>query len=433
MGAAMTGAHGCAQGSRASVVVVDVLVLAIFVLAIFVLAIFVLAIFVVVLAVAVVVVIDVVVLAVVVAVFVLLVVDTVVVDVVLILFVFVVVHAVVVVVIIGVVVLAVVVVVLVLGIVDAVAIAIDQDGVVAGVLASEHGEAEGTQERNRDGSDQHVEGMRELSGGYSRPAAAARCVRENQPDELHDRPRDYNGPACGCDLSRRALGTMDASGTQLQRPRALARSQGRMSLGAGAFRLLVISTSAWSLPTMTAKSLTPELLTSLIAALALACDPTRSHGNADREGPGTCNDDDEEEDDAEGEENEGDDDEQASDDAEGDDACGEQDDEDEAGDEGEEDDAGEGDDDRGENDGGLCGAAAAVDDACEAVYGEQAAECDPFDAVDESCEAGEVIDECGMAGPLDDACEALFGEQAPECDATDAVDEACEAQNGDAD
>lgn len=75
----------------------------------------------------------------------------------------------------------------------------------------------------------------------------------------------------------------------------------------------------------------------------------------------------------------------------------------------------------------VCAAAEAIDDACEAVYGEDVAECAPFDNLDEACEAGEVTDDCAVAEDLDDDCEDLFGEDAAECADSDAVDESCES------
>lgn len=81
----------------------------------------------------------------------------------------------------------------------------------------------------------------------------------------------------------------------------------------------------------------------------------------------------------------------------------------------------------------ICIAAEAVDDTCEAEFGEDVEECAPFDDVDEACEAGDVPDECATAEALDDACELLFGEDAPECAPLDDLDEACEAEYGDDD
>ena len=47
-------------------------------------------------------------------------------------------------------------------------------------------------------------------------------------------------------------------------------------------------------------------------------------------------------------------------------------------------------DDEDDDGGGtpMCDAAEAIDDACEAVNGEDVAACAPFDAIDEACEAG---------------------------------------------
>ncbi|MFO0571748.1 MAG: hypothetical protein U0263_39350 [Polyangiaceae bacterium] len=78
----------------------------------------------------------------------------------------------------------------------------------------------------------------------------------------------------------------------------------------------------------------------------------------------------------------------------------------------------------------VCVAAREMDDACEAEYGEDAAECAAFDQMDEACEAGTLADECRAAESLDDACEALYGDDAPQCAESDALDEACEAGAG---
>jgi hypothetical protein len=91
-----------------------------------------------------------------------------------------------------------------------------------------------------------------------------------------------------------------------------------------------------------------------------------------------------------------------------------------------------------ENDGdkdGICGAAATVDDACEAVFGEDVAECAPFDDVDEGCEHGKIdeADTCALAATLDDACEALFGDDDERCAPLDDLDEACEDDDTDGD
>jgi hypothetical protein len=77
---------------------------------------------------------------------------------------------------------------------------------------------------------------------------------------------------------------------------------------------------------------------------------------------------------------------------------------------------------------GICAAAESIDDACEAVHGDQADVCAPFDTLDEACEAGAELG-CAEAEALDDECEAVFGEDAPECDQSDALDEACEGSD----
>ena len=77
---------------------------------------------------------------------------------------------------------------------------------------------------------------------------------------------------------------------------------------------------------------------------------------------------------------------------------------------------------------GICAAATATGDACEAQLGEDVEACAPFDAIDEACEA-DLIDEddgCELAAKLDDICEGLFGDDAEACAALDAIDEACE-------
>ncbi len=88
------------------------------------------------------------------------------------------------------------------------------------------------------------------------------------------------------------------------------------------------------------------------------------------------------------------------------------------------DDGDDDDDDDGPKD-GICGAAEAVDDACEAVHGEDVEACKPFDDVDEACEAGTVIDECKTASELDEACEALFGKSTAECAPVRTISEGC--------
>jgi hypothetical protein len=105
---------------------------------------------------------------------------------------------------------------------------------------------------------------------------------------------------------------------------------------------------------------------------------------------------------------------------------------------GDEDEDGDGDEDGEEEEedypeGSICAAAEAVDDTCEEAFGEDAAECMPFDDVDEACEAGQVSedDACSLAEALDDSCEELFGEDVAECAALDAIDEACETDEED--
>lgn len=67
------------------------------------------------------------------------------------------------------------------------------------------------------------------------------------------------------------------------------------------------------------------------------------------------------------------------------------------------------------------------------AFGEDVAECAPFDDVDEACEHGKVSDDdtCELADSLVDACEALFGDDDERCAPLDDLTEACEGEDND--
>ena len=80
-----------------------------------------------------------------------------------------------------------------------------------------------------------------------------------------------------------------------------------------------------------------------------------------------------------------------------------------------------------EPDTGICGAADAIDDACEDVHGEDAEPCAPFDQVDDGCEEGKITeaDACEQLGPLREACSAMFGSDAQACSSLNEVALTC--------